>query len=255
MRDDHVWIESRIDAALNARRSDVDAASEETWVDRLAAAHGVPVAIVRNLEARLRDDKGLPGASISNWLSWILDWLEENASYVPALLRSEGLESVFGTEYKRLTTDRARGLHAVPAIRILLPMWMGGRPIAELELKLGTAAKRLATCSKARAFVLRLVPEIAYVCGLVVQTRKGIESDSGGDSDLPLGLSVLSNVVREGFDAPELLALRHLTKGQPSRRSIHREYARIRALVPDEKPNEDIESTFSRVKLAVVLAK
>ena len=92
-----------------------------------------------------------------------------NAGDIPKLIRQESLEGLFGTKYKKLEGDEAKGLYAVQEFERLLPSWMAGATLAALELVAGTAPNRLGKCETAREFVLRIVPELSYLYGILPQ--------------------------------------------------------------------------------------
>ena len=85
---------------------------------------------------------------------------------IPALIRRESLEGLFGAEYKNLQEDEKRGQYALPHLVRLLGCWMAGDTLADMERALGTQEHLIGKCEAAREFVLRIVPELAYIFGL-----------------------------------------------------------------------------------------
>jgi len=225
-RGDQAWIDARIESAITARHADPEAPEILTWADRLAAAAGVPVAIIRDLGEPLagpiRQD-----APMSDWYNWVVKWLTDQPARIPQLIRRESLEDLFGATYKNLGDDDQRGQHAAPRIFLLLSRWMAGGTFADLERAFGTPEHRIGKCETAREFALRIVPELAYIFGLPGQIFRALMADRGTPVEPPLGLDSLGPCVRNGLDKIEKLAVRRYRKGLVSRRAVHKEFAAI----------------------------
>jgi hypothetical protein len=252
-RGDQAWIDARIESAVAARHADPEAPEILTWADRLAAAAGVPVAIIRDLGEPLggpiRQD-----APMSDWYNWVVKWLTDRPSLIPQLIRRESLEGLFGTAYKALGDDDQRGQHAAPLIFLLLSRWMAGSTLADLERAFGTPEHRIGKCEVAREFVLRVVPELAYIFGLPSQVFRALMADRGTPAEPPLGLGSLGPCVRDGLDKIEKLALRQYRKGRVSRRAVHREFAAIEAYLGPSVAGETFGAMLGRVENAVGIA-
>jgi hypothetical protein len=252
-RNDEAWIQSRIDAVLAFRRADPGAAEALTWVERLAAAAGVSVTVVRDISDWLNRQPVAEGATVVDWREAIFDWLEQRPDLVPSLLRREGLEGLFGAPYRRLQRDEDRGRLALPALRQLCREWMAGSTLAAMEQSFGTPFERLGKCEAAREFVLRLVPELAYLCGLCSQVAHALAAEGRPEAASygSINVDVLAPCVREGFDRPEKLALRVAKRRELSRVMVHREFAQIAHLIERAPENEDFVTLLQRVRRAV----
>jgi hypothetical protein len=97
---------------------------------------------------------------------------------------------------------------------------MAGDTLADMERTFGTQERLIGKCEAAREFVLRIVPELAYIFGLPEQVFRALAVENGEQIDLPLGLGTLGPCVREGLDKIEKLALRQYRKGRVSRRAL-----------------------------------
>ena len=95
-RDDETWVHTRIEAALGARRADPTATEDVAWAERLAAAAGLPIAVIRALGESLDERPVAEGASVSDWRDAMFDWLDERPELIPTLLRREALEGLWG---------------------------------------------------------------------------------------------------------------------------------------------------------------
>ena len=95
---------------------------------------------------------------------------------------------------------------------------MAGNTLADLDRAFGTEEHLIGKCKTAREFVLRIVPELAYIFGFPGQVFQALAAENGEQVDPPLGLVTLSSCVREGVDKIEKLALRQYRRGRVSRR-------------------------------------
>jgi hypothetical protein len=252
-RNDDAWVQSRIDAVLAVRRADPEAAEAMTWAERLAAAAGVSVAIIRDLGNWLNGRPVVDDASIGDWREAVFDWLEQRPALIPSLLRREGLEGLLGAPYRRLQDDDARGRLALPTLRGLSREWMAGSTLAAIEHAFGTPLVRLGRCEAAREFVLRVVPELAYLFSLPSQIAQalGTEAEAGEQRYGSIDLDVLASCVREGYDRPEKLALRLIRRRDLSRVMVHRQFAELQHLVERAPEREDFAALVQRIRRAV----
>src|SRR3546814_10264513 len=111
-------------------------------------------------------------------------------------------------KYKKLPTDADRAAVALPAVALLLPLWMSGVPLRELEAAFLPSGKKLGRCEYARHFVSRIVPDLAFIAGL--PTRLLTARAKAAEEPLVIStvLATLGGIVREGCNSPEALATR-----------------------------------------------
>jgi superfamily II DNA/RNA helicase len=249
-RGEQAWVDTRIEAAIAARRADPEAPEVLTWADRLAAAAGVPIAIIRELgealAGPLRHD-----FPMLDWCDWFAAWLGERPHLIPALIRRESLEGLLGAEYRNVQEDERRGQYALPHLVRLLGCWMAGDTLADMERAFGTQERLIGKCEAAREFVLRIVPELAYIFGLPGQVFRALAAENGEQIDPPLGLGMLGPCVREGLDKIEKLALRQYRRGRVSRRAVHREFATIEPYLSPSILGDNFPAVIGRVENAV----
>jgi len=177
----------------------------------------------------------------------MLAWLRTNAADIPELIRQESLEGFFGSPYKKLDSSEAKGLYAVGAFENLLPAWMAGATLAAIEQAAGTAPSRLGKCETAREFVLRIVPELAYLCGILPQLYMTLFPME----PVPVSLTTLGAAVREGVDRPEKVALRQIRSRRLSRIAVHREYQGLAGYLSSAGPIDAFADMLARVRSAV----
>lgn len=252
-REDQAWIDSRIAAALSARSANTEDAGALTWVERLAAAAGVQVAIIRNLGGAIAANPLAESATTVDWRDWVFTWLSQYPNLLPQLIRRENLEGLFGKPYKDLVEDVLRGEYALPRIQSLLTGWMEGKTLAELEVLFGTPAPKVGKCENAREFVIRMVPEVAYIFGLISQVVRAQKIDETGEGEIPLSIGTLGTCVREGFDQVEKLILHYQFTPRLARIETHQKFDRIREFLPAASSGEDFARITLRVKAALAM--
>lgn len=254
VRGDQTWIDTRIGAAITARHDAPETPTILTWADRLAAAAGIPVAIIRDLGDALAVQPPNIDALMIDWRNWLINWLNQHHYLIPVLIRRESLEGLLGSAYKSLAQDEERGQYALPHLVRLLDRWMAGDSLSEIELIFGTPDHRIGKCENAREFVLRMIPELTYIFGLPAQIMRA-QATEGEVSAEPLpALATLASCVREGVDSIEKLALIISQNEKVNRRAIHRKFRSIEPYLSPAMPAESFADTLSRVKNAVLAA-
>jgi hypothetical protein len=181
-------------------------------------------------------------------------WLKSNPYLIPQLIRPESLDGLFGTPYRALVDDQLRGEYAAPRLFALLEGWMQGQTLGEMEHAFGTNLDQVGKCESAREFVLRVVPELAYLFSAPAQILRALQAERGDEVEIPVALATLGVCVKEGFDRVEKFALRHYRKGQLSRRGVHREFVLLERYLVAPPPNESLPSVIHRVEQAVGIA-
>lgn len=237
------WISSRIDAAIQLRNSNPSITN--TWLDQIAATSGISTVILSRMTQSLLATAASTPSTTEAWAKWMFSWLRSNPQDILALIRNETLEGMLGKPYKDISEDQARGSFAIDVIERVLPYWMNGAALSVLEHHLGTPAKSLGHCEKAREFTLRIVPEVAYIFGIIPQLYQTLFAL---ELDTPPALATIGAVVREGYDSPEKLALRQVIGRKYNRRAVHRLHAKVAPLASPAMPNEDFAQLVDRVR-------
>lgn len=247
-RSDQNWITTRVSAAMLFRSRNPAVAAGLTWIDRLAAAMAMPVEMVRVWAQWFAATPIRESATVLDWLNLCYDWLKASPTFVPAVLRRGSLESLLGKEYKELTSDAARGSHALGLLLPLLDLWMAGEPLNRLQTEVSPGAP-LKKCEKAREFALRIVPELAYLFSLPSVVHQAFQREQGLSVSQPLGLSCMAQCVREGLDSVEKLAYRQLTRARRlNRRAVHREFADLAASIAPFQPGDELSDVINRIE-------
>lgn len=245
---DSSWISSRIQSALIARKKLSGPQETIDWADRLGAKFGVEPTTLRSLQRHFNVSSNQD--SIAGWISWLFVWFRNNASLFPHLVRGQGLETLFGKPYTTLTDDEQRGLYALARLEPMLLLWIAGGTLYDIECNFGTLPNKTKKCDNARDFVLRIVPDLAYLASLPELVRKEI----GDSSAVTLSFSLLSGCVREGLDSVEKLALFNMRRKAGERIACHSRWNKVAPFVSPRTANEEWSGLYQRVKMGAVVA-
>lgn len=243
------WITSRIASVLQARKALVGAQQVADWADRLGAKFGIEPSILRSLH--LHFNLSPSEDSVNGWINWLFEWLQSHPGLFSRLVRQDGLEALFGTPYRKLQDDVARGLYALPRLEPLLRMWITGHTLQQIECTYGTALSKTKKCDNARDFVIRVVPDLAYIASLPELIRK----ESNEANLRSPSFAKLSGCIREGLDCVEKLALFSLLRKSGARIACHKAWLKVSSWVVQPSPEEDWNGVFQRVKAGMAAAK
>ncbi|MES0041475.1 DEAD/DEAH box helicase [Mesorhizobium sp. M0091] len=249
---DVAWADSRVAAAI-AARSSVELPEQQKWIERVAGSTGISVLVLQQL-VDIADQGGFDGTA-GEVVGALLNWLAGQPILLMDLVRPESLEGLFGDKYKKLATDADRAAVALPAISALVPLWMSGVPLRDLEIAFLGPSKKLGRCEYARHFVSRIVPDLAFVAGLPARLLAARAKESEDPTALTTVLSTLAGIVREGSDSPEVLATRLNAGRGVSRVAARQHYNSIKAFAPAGSPIEEFEQTRERMRNADLISK
>jgi superfamily II DNA/RNA helicase len=244
------WIDSRIAAALAAKKARDDEEHRREWLDLVSGSTGVPVEMLLEIEALLNASTFNGNAREATAV--LLAWLEQSPERLLHLVRPENLEGLFGEDYKQLKTDRDRGARALPVIRALLPLWMDGKPLCDVE-KSFLKKESVGLCKYARHFALRVVPDLAFIAGLparILIARWKAEHEPEAEPAIPTVLSTLQAIVREGCDSPESLATKINLGQRVSRVAARAHHEAIKGYAAAGDAFESFEETRGRMRTA-----
>lgn len=249
---DEAWISSRIDAALAARPA---ATKEEfRWISLVAAATGQSIELLEGMLALV--DSGALDGDARQVIAAILGWIYPRPARLLELVRPESLEGLFGEAYKKLSTDEARALQALEMLRRILPVWMSGAPVRDIEAEIQGTTTGLGYCETARHFVARVAPELAFVMGLPARLLLARHAARTSDdaAEISTILATLGSVVREGCDSPESLAVRLEAGREVSRVAARRLFNLAAPHLTPGTSTEPFETTRARVQTAMAVA-
>jgi hypothetical protein len=236
----------RMERAL-ARRAELDPqVRDETWRDDMAYRTGIAVEFIEALHRALLAQQNSFPADTESWVRWFFTWLRSDARW---------LEEVFG---HRLTQKLREGLAQADlfggSLADAVWGWMSGETLFLLNKRFVKKDANPGTCEPARKFVLKMIPDLAFAAGIMTRIRRAQIDEDGGK--MPLVLGTLALCIREGFDEPELAALKFNLPGVPkSRAAIRKIWTAIAPFVPARNPDESFGTTKKRVSRALAQAQ
>jgi len=203
------WLSER-KVALEGALASVVNVSDVDWIEELAAKTGISSGLVRTLVENY-DSAPTMTSDAEVWLSWLFDLLNHEDESCDIFLRPETIIRVFGraiTVIPDTPTQRSLGKESV---RFVMKLWFSGKTLLEMEKEIATwivtfegtvkrPTKPHKKVKRARRFVLRIVPDVAFLCGVLVQVGQKIAEADG--KDLPRILKFLPQLVRHGFPTP-----------------------------------------------------
>lgn len=242
-------LNDRISHALCARRKLQELDEEPDWADKMAANYGAPSDVLRELKVRLEKSPPVNRTTL-DWFTWTAAWLIERPILIAQMTRRESLDGYMGEPFKSIEGDEERGKFAVASVLEALKAWITGRTLADIQ-KLKLTTQRQKHCEHARRFVLRVLPELAYIFSLPELVRQylieeELSLDIGELSSIEL--EKLGNCVREGYDTVEKLALAKIRGKTASRVRVHRQWDEMDWWMEPKVPGETWQELFDRVK-------
>ncbi|MBO9510877.1 DEAD/DEAH box helicase [Erythrobacter sp. A6_0] len=235
------WVESRIAAAFAARKK-AEPEDDAKWLDRVSGLTGVPVAILNDLNDLFAKPEN--AATIEAAIAALVDWLKANPAWLLELVRPENVEGLFGTPYKNLTSNHDRGNYALPVIAAMLASWMNGAPLNVMETNYPKGGDKN-RCEYSRHFVLRIVPDMAFVAGLPARL---FAAQNEEDTPIPITLATFGSCVREGCSSPESLAVRLSMGRSVSRVAARARYDELLPYFEPGDPEEAFDQTIERYR-------
>ena len=239
---DQDWLESRVAAAISAKTKLVDSDEDSDWSNVLAAKFGIQASTLRSLEERLQSPPS--DTSVNGWVRWLFDWLKSEPRAFIEMIRQEGLETLFGKKFSKLTTPEERGAFAIPKLLPLLEAWMAGKPFTSMEMVFDPSLKKLNKCENSRDFVLRVLPDISYIASLPELVRRSSEAIN----ESWVTPERLSGCIRDGLDTLEKLALYQIIGRSGARIATHETWDVCEFWTPAAEPDEDWKTLRNRVK-------
>ena len=249
------WVTSRTEAAI--RLLEVESLEDEDEVEtfhvEIATTMGFSIDLILSLKKRLTNHPLPADASVAMWRRWIFRWLADDPEIFEQVFRLDDLEYLFGQSYRKIEESNERTAYAIPYLKKLAKLWMKGAPLCDLESALGVDQRKLKTCNSARKFVMRIIPNLAYIFRLPLMFLRHAATESeNGSVFISAALSQLGQCVKLGFDTHEKLALSyHLRNEHLSRVMIHERFDRIQMHLSPAPSRETWEQTLKRVRSAM----
>lgn len=246
---DKNWISERINAAIKFYENHNNNDEFDNDELQIASTLGIPVSVVSALSKEVTPELILKLDSVEKWCSWMFAWISRNAGFFKMIIRDDTLEDLFGGVFVKISNDDEKATYALPYLKKLTKLWMAGASLSKLELAMGTDVDNLKVCIKARRFVLRVIPELAYFFGIPLLVHQHKVKDTEILVEFPAALAQFGRCVKEGFDSYEKFALSQLRQNiNLSRMQVHDLFGKIAPYLDEPAKSESWKSAFNRVR-------
>jgi len=207
----------------------------------LAEKTGVNIRLLQCVLMQLIEQRTEEGElGVVDWVNWVID--------LPIFFSLIMLETSQKLEQRINGNDTQERMIT---LKHIVAAWMAGQPLEFLENLFPDCRQSVQLkqkCTRAREVVLRLIPDVAYVVGII----RSLYPIVFQDEEVPLALQVAQRCVRLGVDSPEKLAFYHINKYKTMRVQLHQDYAKISNLVNTDR-TESFSEILSGVNVAIKL--
>jgi hypothetical protein len=191
----------------------------------LSSQSGLDPDHLNRLRQRLAASTGSLPVSVAGWVDWILDWLREDEAARNDLLLD--VRRAVNRAVGRAATSTLNKA-AIEALREPLKAWIEGKPLNQIEQKLGgdpSSTESNAYLPRAREMAGTIVPRgLSFIAGVVARLTEetGLPSKQPGLS--PQLLQNLGACVRRGFDVVAKLEFANANRELIGRVQAHKAY-------------------------------
>jgi hypothetical protein len=245
------WIKSKI--AMVKEKLDLmpTTDNENRWISKLSVSCGISTNTIESIGNALSQILSPKKYSMLEWVEFLWVIFLKSLGFDYAFLSPSELEDVFGKEYSGLISEEEKAHYVVNLLRPALNDWMAGECINKIEISLGTSQGKINKCKRARKFILRTIPSLAYFANVVSQiyweTYSGKEAT---DQIMPISLEYLPIGIKNGLDTVEKIALSKLMAIKSPRKVIHNEYLKLALNLKTRPVDESFEKLMGRIKQA-----
>ncbi len=219
----------KVESALRWRKENAVLPSDLAWLELTAINSGVGVAAILALETQLQNSP-VPEISAADSVRWLFSWFQLRPELVTDFISLDKLRFACSAhEWKDFVGSESGRRRVLGVVLRRTLLWMKGATLRRLEIAFNTDTERLGPCRQAREFMREFVPELAYAVGIIARVSRARAANEGSSDSLPIAISMAAACVREGFDEPAMLAIRHRVGPLASRISCHKRFREIRA--------------------------
>ena len=135
--------------------------------------------------------------------------LSANAGILSKLFHSKIVEEQ-AKKLVGLSTDVEWTSNAIEKLSILIEMYIAGCNYEEIDSNYNGRKNKFV--DNARIFVLRVIPEISYMCGVFVQVVLAKIEKLGADLDIPKDFMSFASCIKEGVLNYDMLMAKYNNK-------------------------------------------
>ncbi len=175
-------------------------------------------------------------------ITTLTDWLTANPAKLLELVRPENIEGLFTGDYNKLVSDQERGAFALPVIIEMLRKWLARLPLNVLSRH--HIERRCCEVRVFEDFVLRIVPDFAFVAGLPARL---LAAQNGEDIPIPITLAQSGAARRR---APPTSRCLYIKQAGFVFALLHRHYVELLPYFKAGQIDETFEQTMDRYRAA-----
>ncbi|GGZ58379.1 DEAD/DEAH box helicase [Paraglaciecola chathamensis] len=193
----------------------------------LASQSGLPPIVIFRLKKKVELDIGKLPSSISDWVTWLINWLTLDID-ARELLLFDTRSSILGA-----TGNNKSGDITEQVLNDLIPginAWIFGLPLKDIEFALGgepdSNSQTKKSCPRARELVGTVLPRaFSFIMGLVTRVVAEVNPYEMQENLSPDVVDCLSTAIRLGYDTPQKLNFAFSNPLILSRVGVHRAYS------------------------------
>jgi ATP-dependent RNA helicase DOB1 len=182
------------------------------WAFNVSNKTGLDITLVREMGESITIDlePRLDTLTVADYIHWLLDWISQeetrfNKLFTKFSTRSH-ISKALGLNIEKDSTTEI--IKKFKDIEDLLKLFVTGHDYLTIDQKI--PGKTDPYLSKARNFILKLVPDLSFVFGVISLIMRERWLQEGKDpKSLPYLLRILASCIKEGVDNIEKLDIRH----------------------------------------------
>jgi len=221
-REEAQAFDAKIEALKEAITSeDIEGVDQNIAV--LSSQSGLPAQLLIDLKARITGDIGSLPTSVSDWLRWMIKWLQDDESARSALL-ADITHSILAACGKKKTGELTSD-DLGPLLEALIA-WVDGKSLRDIEETLGGAPDDQShtnkICPRARELAGNIVQRgVSFSMGLIAHMVEDVDPFEQQETLDRQLVECLGTLVRKGFNDVEMLFFASNEKGLLGRVQTH----------------------------------
>ena len=202
--------------SLLRRRNELDTLSEDIdWTKEISFKTGIDPVLILELGRAIENEdlEDLTNLSIIQLIDWFFIWLTESKSHITKIFTKHStisqINKAVGLRPENEDVDEI--VSHLLTLKNLLIQYIQGDSLDIINESIPGMQDLYLT--KARNFVIRLVPDISFGFGFLSMVIIEKAKQNGRQKeDLPLSIRALASCIREGFDEVGKLLYKHENK-------------------------------------------
>jgi ATP-dependent RNA helicase DOB1 len=204
--------EEKVKFLIEKKRELKDEIQAPNWVDIVSIKMAIEPAIIVALGDYIEEtgQEKVLEFNIYDAVAWLMDWIALDQDRIitlfPMPVIQDNLLSVLGFVGKQKTFQNL--ISGWNGLTPLINLYISGATYIEIENAIGGRHDQF--LSKARKFVLKVIPTLSYVFSLFALTlREKMIAEGLSPNDIPYSLKTIASSIREGLDTSEKLRYKY----------------------------------------------